>query len=321
MGSPGEFAQLLKVGYLAAKKANPRVVISFPATSYWADEISRPKRPQFYDRVMAELARAPGAAANGFYHDAVALNLYGNPDDVLRVHSIFEAIQRRYGITKPVWLTEFNTIPLDDPQAPCGRQLAARRSAASLDQQADYVVQAAALAAAAGYERIQFFQMADGDACKDQMWGLTRADGTRRPAFDALRTTVGMLAGYSQASFVPLVREHVRRSSWPNDPAAYDANWQVYQVIFDKPGKQRITVLWSGDGGRPLGVRVAKSGERGWLIDALGRPQPLVVRDGSWEFQLAPAAARQVGGEVDDPSAYHVIGGRPVFLIEHGVAQ
>ena len=37
LGSDEEFAQLMKVGYLAAKKANPNAIVSFPGTSYWVD--------------------------------------------------------------------------------------------------------------------------------------------------------------------------------------------------------------------------------------------------------------------------------------------
>src|SRR5438309_2424603 len=37
LGSDAEFAQLLKVAYLAARKANPTAVVSFPGTSYWVD--------------------------------------------------------------------------------------------------------------------------------------------------------------------------------------------------------------------------------------------------------------------------------------------
>jgi hypothetical protein len=46
-GSDEQFAQLLSVGYQAAKKANPTSVVSFPATSYWVDEISSPRRTPF----------------------------------------------------------------------------------------------------------------------------------------------------------------------------------------------------------------------------------------------------------------------------------
>src|SRR5437588_5061170 len=117
LGSDAEFAQLLKVAYLAARKANPTAVVSFPGTSYWVDINNN--RPLFYDRVPGILAQDPNAAANHFYHDVVSLNLYRAPDDVYRVHGIFKGIQAKYGVNKPVWLTETNAMPSDDRAVAC----------------------------------------------------------------------------------------------------------------------------------------------------------------------------------------------------------
>jgi hypothetical protein len=320
LGSAEEFAQLLKVGYLAAKKANPRTTVSFPATSYWADEISRPKRPQFYDRVLGVLASDPAAAASGFYHDAVALNLYRNPDDVYRVHSLFKSIQRRYALDKPVWLTELNTLPLDDRRTTCAPLSGRMPQSFTLDQQSTYVVQAVSLAAAIGYQHVEFFQMADGDSCQSQqLWGLMRGDGTRRPAADVLKLTIGLLTGFKQAQFAPLARDKARWPAWPDDPSSYAPNWQLYQIVFDKPNNERVTVLWSGNGGAPLSVRVRQTGRTGWLVDMAGKRQSIVAHGGWWMIQLPPAPSAQPDGYVDDPAAYHLIGGQPVFLVEDGV--
>ena len=99
LGSDEEFAQMLKVGYQAIKKANPNAVVSFPGTSYWIDVNSN--RALYYDRILSILAQDPNAAANNFYHDVVSLNLYRAPDDVYRVHGVFKSIQSKYGIDKP----------------------------------------------------------------------------------------------------------------------------------------------------------------------------------------------------------------------------
>src|SRR5207249_9872318 len=139
-------AQLMRVGYLAVKKANPNAVVSFPGTSYWVDINSN--RPLFYDRVLGILSRDPSAAANNYYHDVVSLNLYRAPDDVYRVHGVFKGIQKKYGIDKPVWLTETNTMPLDDAAVACPHSDTPIQT--TMDQQAAYAIQAEALAAAAG---------------------------------------------------------------------------------------------------------------------------------------------------------------------------
>jgi hypothetical protein len=107
------------------------------------------------------------------------VNLYRNPDDVYRVHSVLKNIQRQYGLDKPVWVTELNTLPVDDRRKTCAPVSdGSLENSATLEQQSAYVAQAFTLAAAVGYQRIQFFQMSDGDACQaQQLWGLIRADG------------------------------------------------------------------------------------------------------------------------------------------------
>src|SRR5437773_1401836 len=71
LGTDDELAGLLKMAYLAAKQANPRAVVSFPATTTWVDV--EHGRPLLYARVLDILARDPQAATHGFYHDAAAL--------------------------------------------------------------------------------------------------------------------------------------------------------------------------------------------------------------------------------------------------------
>ena len=102
LGTDEEFARLMKVGYLAAKKANPNAVVSFPGTSYWVEELAAPRRPQFYERFLRVVTEDPEAAPNSFFHDAVSLNLYRTPDDLVRVGALFREIQGRYGVEKPL---------------------------------------------------------------------------------------------------------------------------------------------------------------------------------------------------------------------------
>jgi hypothetical protein len=311
LGSDEQFAQLLKVGYLAIKKANPDAHVSFPGTSYWVDTLNN--RPQFYDRLLSILAQDPDAAANNDYHDEVSLNLYRAPDDIYRVYSLFKQIQQQHGIDKPVWLTETNAMPSNDTAISCPHSDTPIQT--SLDQQAAYGVQAFSMAAAAGYERYEFYQMVDQNPCAEPaVWGATRDDGSRRPVADALQTAITQLSGYTAVHFAPLVRETQDWSPWPDDPTSLMPNWQVYQVAFDKPGNQRVTVLWSGDGGSQR-VRVQKHGSSAALIDRNGAQQPLQDSQDWWVMDLPGATAHYP----DDPAGYHFIGGEPLLLIENGV--
>ena len=318
LGSDDEFAQLLKVGYLAVKKANPNAVVSFPGTSYWIDVNSN--RPLFYERIMAILAKDPSAAANHFYHDVVSLNLYRAPDDVYRVHGVFKKIQSRYGIDKPVWLTETNAMPSDDTSIPCADRHAGEAIQTTMDQQAAYAIQAEALAAAAGYSKIEFYQMVDSNTCVEPaVWGVTRDDGSRRPVTAALKVADNNFSGYTNARFVPLSRETSAWSAWPDDPNSLVPNWQVYQVAFDKPGGERVSVLWNGDG-TPLRVRIPKNGSSAQLVDRSGNVQPLQDNQGWWVVDLPAATAYfKVNDQIKDPEGYHFIGGDPLLIVETGV--
>jgi hypothetical protein len=318
LGSDEDFAQLMKVGYLAAKKGNPNAVVSFPGTSYWVDINSN--RALFYDRILSILAQDPNAAANNFYHDVVSLNLYRAPDDVYRVHGIFKAIQTRYGVDKPIWLTETNAMPSDDTTVPCADNHTSEAIKTTMDQQAAYGIQSLALAAAAGYTKIEFYQMVDANSCAEPaLWGLTRDDGTRRPVSDALKVAISNFGGFTRAQFVPLVRDSAAWSAWPGDPNSLVPNWQVYQVAFDKPGSQRVTALWNGDGSS-LRVRVRKNGSSAHVVDRLGHSQNLQDNQGWWVVDLPAATAYfKINDQIKDPEGYHFIGGDPLLLVEDGV--
>ena len=318
LGTDEEFAQLMKVGYLAAKKGNPNAVVSFPGTSYWVDTNSN--RSLFYDRILSILAQDPNAAANNFYHDVVSLNLYRAPDDVYRVHGVFKGVQAKYGIDKPVWLTETNAMPSNDTAVPCADEHTNEAIKTTMDQQAAYGIQSLALAAAAGYAKIEFYQMVDANSCTEPaLWGLTRDDGTRRPITDALKVAISNFGGFTRAQFVPLARDTAAWSAWPDDPNSLVPNWQVYQVALDKPGNQRVTALWNGDGDK-LRVRVRKNGSSAQLVDRLGNTQTLQESQGWWVVDLPAATAYfKLNDQIKDPEGYHFIGGDPLLLVENGV--
>jgi len=311
LGTDEEFVQLLKVGYLAAKQANPNANVSFPGTSYWVDLLSN--RPQFYDRALDIISRDPDAGRYNYFHDVVSLNLYRAPDDIYRVHSQTKEIQKRHGLDKPIWLTETNAMPSDDRAVACPHADSPIQT--TMDQQSAYAVQAMAMAAAAGYQRFEFFQMVDQNPCTEPaVWGVTRDDGSRRPVADSLRTTFTNLGGYTNVRFVPLLRETQAWSPWPDDPGSLMPNWQVYQVAFDKPGGERVSVLWNGDGD-PLKVRIRKAGSSATPIDRNGSSGSVRESDGWWVVDLPGATAHFP----QDPAGYHFIGGDPLLLVEHGV--
>lgn len=315
LGSDRDFARLMEVAYRAAKRANPHAIVAFPGTSYWVDQNSG--RPQFYERFLQLIVTQPDAAKSHFFHDAVPLNLYRAPDDLVRVHAFFTSIQQRYGVTDtPLWLLELNAMPTDDASIACAEVHARNPIQTTQVEQAAYAVQALALAAASEYARIGFYQMVDANPCRQSaVWGLVRDDGTRRPVADALRTAIQSFAHYRKATFVPLVRAPARWAAWPDDPGSLIPSWRVYEVTFDLPQDRRVTVLWNGDG-TPLRVRVPRHSASAQMIDIydqrLSDPQRLGQ---DWAIDLPPATAHFAG----DPAGYYFIGGEPRLLVEDGV--
>jgi hypothetical protein len=91
-------------------------------------------------------------------------------------------------------------------------------------------------------------------------------------------------------------------------------NWEVYQVAFDKPGGQRVTVLWNGNGDQ-VRTRVRKNGSSATVLDRNGNANPARGAEGWWVIDLPGATAHYP----DDPAGYHFIGGDPMFLVENGV--
>jgi hypothetical protein len=189
-----------------------------------------------------------------------------------------------------------------------------------MGQQAAYAIQAEALAASAGYAKIEFYQMVDSNTCNQPaIWGVTRDDGSKRPVAEALKVAVNNFSGYTKAQFVPLEREQAAWSAWPEDPTSLVPNWQVYQVAFDKPGNQRVTALWNGDGS-PLRVRVPKNGTSAQLVDRDGNVTPMTDNQGWWVVDLPAATAYfKLNDQIKDPDGYHFIGGDPLLVVENGV--
>jgi hypothetical protein len=244
-----------------------------------------------YARLLAIFARDPQAANNGFYHDAVSVNLYHRPDEIYRVHDLFKAAQADYGLDKPVWLTETNSMPVNDVAASCWERHtpATEPFPTSLREQAAFAVQALASAAAAGYQRIAFWRMIDGLSCRQAgLWGAIRDDESRRPVADALRTTIHAFTGFSRAS---LTREG-----------------PVVQVVVDRPDGVRVTVLWT-TAGRSTSVHVPGNPRAQTM---LGEDLPLTPEDDGWRVDLEPATAHAPG---DAPGSYY-IGGPPVLLFD-----
>jgi hypothetical protein len=195
-GSVEDYAQMLKVSYLAAKQGNSDALIHVAGVTYWHDVNEH--RRLYLDRLLEQLVSDPDAAANGYYFDALTLHIYFRTDTVYQITRETHALLDQYGITgKSIWIDETNASPNLDPLWPVGRP----RWQIDLDQQSAFLVQATALGLAAGANHIGVYKLYDWSLpVGAEAFGLIRADGSHRPAFDTWKMVIERFGGVQSAS-------------------------------------------------------------------------------------------------------------------------
>jgi hypothetical protein len=288
-GTPADYYQLLKVAYLNAKAANSDARILSAAVTYWTD--IHMGREQWFSRFLRAAAADPTAAQHNQYFDGCALNLYSSPQNLYTVPTLYHQLMRERGFDKPIWVTETNVIPHDDP-VNAGTGLDSRaQMRATLSEQADFVVQAMAMGLAAGVQRIAVYKMQDGDGDVVNGQALVRQDRSRRPAYAAFQVAAQYFAKF--------------------DSASLHAPGDLRHVVFDSPAR-RVGVLWSAAPQR-LSVRLPAAGDgQALFVEPTGGSYPVRASGGAFALDLAPATANT---NLEDPGTY-LIGGRPAVLVE-----
>ena len=311
-GSINDFYQLVKVAYLAIKKANPNAKVALPGLTYWLDKESG--RPLFLARYLEVAGKDPSAAANNQYFDIVEIHQYSNPLNTYATIKVMQQALALYGLDRPIWVGESNVAPNDDPGTPITPILHA-----TLDQQASYVLQAFALARAAGAERMSIYKMVDErPEGPGELYGLVRNNGTIRPAFTAYQTAVRYLSSPTSAVYrwdgasdpptpdqiTQLLQSNAHGTQWLW-PAA--VNW----VTLER-GAERVTVAWNASPKLVTGhvPAVVKSAQ---VLDKFGRDVgEVVAQNGMYNLELYPT---NNNSDPRDTSAY-LVGGDPRILLE-----
>jgi hypothetical protein len=289
-GSVEDYYQLLKVAYLAAKEVDPSCQIHLTGTSYWWDQ--KYGREQWLERFLDVVAADPEAPAHDYYFDVVTTHIY------FKIHTIWDIVQftraalNAHGIRKPIWLAETNAPPSNDPAA-----IPAEVSfEITQEEQAAFIIQAAALALAAGAERIEVYKMIDKSTDADtdpEPFGLVRQDDSFRPAFYAFQVATRYMRNVRRAS----------RDVWG----------ETAQVTLDE-GERTVTVLWNRVG-QARTVSLPAIATQATLVTQTGETRTIVAQNGSYTLTLAPASA-------GDPHAGgYMIGGPPLVVVESGPAS
>ena len=331
-GTVGDYYQLLAVASEAAKRANPVARIVTSPYSYFKDkEAAGGESLPWFDE-FASVVKAKGADV----FDVVALNLYRNPHDLWdRYHggvdlaaepadrTGFRARLEAMGAgTKPIWLTEINAMAYDDIVPGWDPKAREDGFRITMAEQADYVLQAHALAFAAGYDKV-FFQALQDDPypVPDELWGLVRfhpdmlnADVSRaRPAYAAYQVVGRHVAGAQRSEL------HIKKRPDPKKNAQYASRyeWAQHLAVFHK-GDSRASVVWNGTD-VAASVALKAAGTSAVLVDGVGNETPLTPNgEGRLVVELPPASRHfdLFGG---DPPGYFYIGGATFVIVEKGV--
>lgn len=275
-GSTRDYYQLLKVASQVAKQNDPEAVIHLAGWSYWHD-------PAWLGQFLSIATADPEGAANNYFFDIITLHIYFRVETVEELVAETWDIQKRYGLNKPIWINETNASPNLDPLWPVERP----NFQVDLEQQAWYIVQAHALGFGANATSIGIYKLLDillppgGES-----FGILRPDGSRRPAFDAYRTTIHYLQDFS----FPVGRQQEE---------------DFYAFSFRRPDSV-TRILWARTSA-DLILKVPALAEEARLVSALGDQETtLQAYQGYYRIRLRGARCTPACD----------IGGPPVFLVE-----
>ena len=276
-GTSTDYAQLLKVGYLAARDACPDCTILFGGLHYWAN-------PNFYRWVLNTVNDDPEAPANNYFFDVMSVHLYSRSSTIYDVVNDIRQGMLDFVPQHPIWLTETGVPVWDDAPDPTKYDYAATQQEA-----AAYVIQSYANSWAAGVERYFFFRT--NDAEMTEYFGLVRNDHSLRPAYVA----------YQVATTYMVTPTMSTRWTYGNG---------VRRVTLWGTPRGKLSVLWNTTPATlPFGYEATLP--TATLIDRWGVTQTIVATGGVYSLTLPGATANLVSNPND-----YFIGGEPYLVLE-----
>ena len=288
-GAVEDYFMLVKVAYLAAKQSNPAARIHLAGTTFWHDANSGERL--YTDRLLEQITKDPEAAQHNYYFDALSLHIYFRTDTVYEIVNNYRDLLNEHGLgEKAIWITETNASPNLDPDWPVTRP----QFQITLDQQANYVIQAAALGLAAGAERIAVYKLFDQQLPPGgESFGLLRPQSSpdepivRRPAYHAWKTVIQHFTGISQIRF------------------AQNERVNLIQIIHSD--QRQAIVSWSRFD-RTTQLEITATSSKAALVDLYGNVQIIRPNDQAYTIDLPAAQCEKEEG--------CVIGGTPIIFIQ-----
>ncbi|MBI2955484.1 MAG: hypothetical protein HYY30_14310 [Chloroflexi bacterium] len=290
-GSVEQYFRLLKVGYIAAKFADPEATVLMGGLAHW----TWPNQ-NFLSQILAAIKADNAAAANNHYFDAMAQHWYNRSSQMYDMVNQARSTLQSYGLgAKPVWVNETGVPIWNDPtRPPFGGENKAYFGSATMDEAASYVIQAIAYGLAANVQQIFAFQQYDdGNA---EAFGLLRNDNTQRPSFTAYQVASQYFSNYSS------VQKTTDRG--------------VDIVTFCEPSSRKVTVAWNNSpSGRSYSITASPRAVRAYWVDKAGYATNL---------NLARSYTKWLPGATDNnglTSNDYIIGGSPYILVEQYTAS
>ncbi|MDO8671513.1 MAG: carboxypeptidase regulatory-like domain-containing protein [Dehalococcoidia bacterium] len=280
-GSVADYYQLLKVGYQAAKAADPQAMVLFAGLSYWSNQ-------DFFQQVLDRAVNDPDGRGGGFYFDVLPWHPYIDPYYVYSwALDARDKMQRTLGIVKPVWVNETGIPACGEWATFCSPSLWYR---ATLDEQAAFVIQAYAYAVAADVQRLSIFQLWDDGLAPSDYYGLVANSGTTRPSYKAYQVATTYLSHPAR----------VTRSSG----SGYE------MIVLQGTPQGKVTVVWA-TGGSDSQVAIPAVSNVAKLVEQNGSLISVNPSAGSYRLTLPGATNNR-----DPATGRYIEGGKPYLLVE-----
>lgn len=249
-GTLEDYARLVKVAHLAARQGNPAAMIHLAGTTYWHDANSGQRL--YTDRLLEYLRADPEGAAHNYFFEALSLHIYFRTDTVYDLARLYRDLLDQHGFTdKVIWITETNASPNLDPDWPVIRP----QFQVTLAQQASFLVQSAALALAAGVQRVAAYKLYDQQLPPGgESFGLLSPNHPTippRPAFYAWQTVIDHFSDATTAA--------LSRTDEANVVLLEKANGQRMIVAWARTEQPVTLILTTGD---HKAVSIAENGTR-----------------------------------------------------------
>jgi hypothetical protein len=309
-GTVAEYYRLLEVAYTTIKFYDPGATVILGGLAFF-------EKPDWLTDLLAQTGGDPAKA----YFDVLSFHYYWSIYTTEYWLDQTRSTLDANGLSHvPIWITESGVPVWDDFPATYYGVPPDSPWRGTMEEQAAYVMQNAALAFYHGVERYYHFMLHDdcGNTPQDA-FGLrqnfypqgcnppdTYPEGKRRPAYAAYQ-----LAAEQMRDLLPLWREE---GSGQDQIAFYRADDSSRVLALWATGGLTVTATISATAptAQLYWIEQVPSGTS-WGNTGITRTQTLTPTSGVYTLTLAPAT-NQNSGNPDDTEYY--IGGRPYLLVE-----